>query len=760
MALNLKKSKIGRKILLFVAVCGVLGATGFFQPVSLLLYAMQTKAATKPVSGDIVVVGIDSPSINEIGRWPWPRDKQAELIKKIDSYGPSSIYVDIGYQGRTTPAADNALRTALKTTTAPTKVAVLATEQDDGAVRSIFSHAAAVGSNESLTAYFPYFFGYVWELPTSIETQNGKLQSIASSIAKRKGSKPTTFRVDYGYDPNSIPVYSAKDVIGGSIDQNKLKGKIVIFGVTDVTQNDIHSMPGWAERAGVLFHVMGAETLRDGMPTEWGWLFFFSFAATICAFHLTLLGLKYSQHMTWTGTIGILGASTWLTTLHIGNEPLPAFALLGSVGFYVARQKAALIRSQRHVSTGFANMTGYMVDEVVSNALFIGATLYRAETRFGYELPDDGSKIMKEVGRRLSTVIDERQLTHNENQQFIWEMPSIATNKLAEHLEGLRQLFAEPLTIDGRKIDVDISFGVDRNTNDNIKSRMESALEASVEASKSQSAFKIATTADFDAYLRSHFGSEFETAIVNGDIELMLEAHKNLANDLVDSAGASLRWTHPAHGQIATTDLFKFARESGNLLQLSEFLCEQAIAVAGRLAKQRPGFSVSFKLSMDMILKSKFRDNMLAIVEKAQCRPNDIIFDIIDVHNYRYSEPAQSAFRVLQKYGFRVGIGDFGKTDSDIELLKIFRPNEIFLIKSFSTELLGSTSNQIFADGALRIARASNVMTTADGIDDRDVLSALRRRGCDRGKGKIIAMPLSINDFVSINMHQGDKKVG
>jgi diguanylate cyclase len=760
MALNLNKAKIGQKILLFAAICGVLGALGVFRPVSLLLYTLQTKAATKPVSGDIVVVGIDSPSIREIGRWPWPRDKQAELIKKIDSYGPNSIYIDIGYQGTTTPAADSSLRNALETTRAPTKVAVLATERDDGTVNSIFSHPAAVGSSDRTTVYFPYRFGYVWKLPTTIKTENGSLQSMAGSIAKFNGAKMPTFRLDYGYNPSTIPVLSAKDIIEGTIDQNKLKGKSVVLGVTDVTQNDIHSMPGWGQRAGVLFHVVGAETLKDGLPKEWGWLLLFSFAAMISAFHLASIGLKYSQRMTWTGVIGILGASTWLTTLHIGNDPVPALALLGSVGFYVARQKAALIRSRRNAQTGFSDMTGYMVEEVVSNAMVIGATLYRAETRLGYELPDDDKKIMKEAAHRLSTVIDEQQLTHNEHRQFFWEMPSIATSKLAEHLEGLRLLFAEPLTIDGRKIDVDISFGVDRNTNVSIKSRMESALEASVEASKSQSIFKIATTSSFAAHLKTQFDPEFETAIANGDIELMLEAQKDLTNECVESAGASLKWTHPAHGQIATTDMFKFARESGNLHKLSEFLCEQAIAAAGHLSKQREGFTVSIKISMDVILKSGFGSKMLAIAEQAQCHPSCIIFDVIDIHNHKYSEPAKKAFRDLKKHGFRVGIGDFGVNVDDIDLLRIFRPDEIFLAKGFSAELLGSTSNQIFADGALRIARASNVKTTADGIDDRDVLSALRQRGCDRGNGKIIATPLNLQDFIDFYMYQIDKKVG
>jgi EAL domain-containing protein (putative c-di-GMP-specific phosphodiesterase class I)/CHASE2 domain-containing sensor protein len=760
MALNLNKAKIGRKILLFVALFGVLGAVGFFQPVSLLLYTVQTKAAVKPVSGDIVVVGIDSNSINSIGRWPWPRDKQAELLRNIDGYDPNSVYIDIVYQGRTTHAADSALRNTLQTMSAPTTIITQGIQNHDGSVGLISSHVAAVGNTQSATAYLPYLFGFIWDLPTSIVTENGQLQSLAGSMAKRDGPPLSKFRINYGYDPNSIPVFSAKDIMDRSIDPSKLEGKTVILGVTDVTQNDIHSMPGWGEWAGVLFHVMGAETLKAGMPKEWGWLPFFGLAVVICSLFLSRRSLQFSQPINWSVAFGILSVSTWLTTLHIGNDPVPALALLGTVGFYIARQKAALVRTKRHSETGISDMTGYMVEEVVSNALFVGATVSRAETRLGYVRPQDELTIAKEVGRRLSTVIDEQQLTHNDKTQFLWEMPNIPTSKLAEHLEGLRQLFADPLVIDGRKIDVDINFGVDRNSNNNIRSRMENALAASVAASQSKSTFKIATTNDFRSHLKSQFAAELATSIANGDIELMFEAQKNLANNLVETAEASIRWTHPAHGQIATSELFTLARDSGNLQKLSDYLCEQTMIAAGNFAKQFPDFALSVKISMDIVLMPNFGAKMLGTAEKNACKPANIIFNVIGVHDFKYNELARKAFRDLQRHGFGVGVGDFGMTHADLDLLEIFKPSEVFLAKSFSAELLGSTSNQMFAASALRIARASNIITTADGIDDRDVLLALSRSGCDRGKGKIISMPLNFNDFILAHLPQKAKKVG
>ena len=148
-------------------------------------------------------------------------------------------------------------------------------------------------------------------------------------------------------------------------------------------------MPGWGDQPGVIFHALAAETLKSGIPVSWGWFYFFAFAIIIAAIHLTRRGLQYSKYISWAAALAILSASSWLATRNIANDPMPALALIASVGILVSRQKAALMRSQRNAATGFFNMTGYLVEEVVSNALFIGATLMRAETRLGYVRQED-----------------------------------------------------------------------------------------------------------------------------------------------------------------------------------------------------------------------------------------------------------------------------------------------------------------------------------------------------------------------------------
>lgn len=60
----------------------------------------------RPVSGDVVIIDIDEPSLKTYGQWPWPRDRFARLINRISRGRPRIIGLDIVFAERdqTTPA--------------------------------------------------------------------------------------------------------------------------------------------------------------------------------------------------------------------------------------------------------------------------------------------------------------------------------------------------------------------------------------------------------------------------------------------------------------------------------------------------------------------------------------------------------------------------------------------------------------------------------------------------------------------------------
>lgn len=66
-----------------------------------------------PVSEDIVIVAVDEKSIRAIGRWPWRREIQADLITRIAAAGPKVIGLDIMYTEPENAEADQKLARAI-----------------------------------------------------------------------------------------------------------------------------------------------------------------------------------------------------------------------------------------------------------------------------------------------------------------------------------------------------------------------------------------------------------------------------------------------------------------------------------------------------------------------------------------------------------------------------------------------------------------------------------------------------------------------
>jgi diguanylate cyclase len=747
MALNLNRPKIARNLLLMIAIFAALGAIEFFKPATLAINTLQTKVRTKPVSGDIVVVGIDASSIDAIGRWPWPRSVQADLYKQLDSYNPKAIYLDIDYKGKTNAADDEKLRKTLADLKTPTKIHALASSFNLKQIDKEFADKSIIGTTPLVSAVTSSLFGYIWSQPAAVVFPRGTLMGATTSIAGLKQNLDKDYRIDYNFDPDTVPHISAKDVINGTVTQNKIKGKTVIVGITDALQNDVHSMPGWGRRPGVFFIVLGAETLKQGFPRDLGWWILFPLAMAIAAAHMFAAGLRHSKFISWTAAIICISVSTGLTMLHLTNDLLPSIGLIAAVAIYAGRVKKSLLQTQRHNNTGLLDMSSFNVEEALSARFLIGASIKSTAPMWTMHSQEEIDEIMRQVGHRLSAIIDEQALTHDQ-QHFLWEMPVVTTDELASHLSALQHLFIEPVTVRSEKISVDICFGVDRDTTKNLKLRKENALRASQEAQEARSTFKIATTASFDEHLEDHFDFEFTNAVANNAISFLLQPHKSLKSNHILSAELFASWTHPAYGQISNDRLMDLARNSESLYSLILAICEKAAETSSLIDGNRNALAISVKIPVETITDANFSHDIMEIMQRVQCRPNSIMLEIMDLQQKQNSQLVLNSIRHLRECGFKIGIGNFGSSNNDLSMLKSIKPDEIFLPKSLTAQLVGNARNQTFVLAVLRIAGSSDIVITADDLDNHQVLDQLKSYNCNKASGKLLAKTINIHDFI------------
>ncbi|MEM7563425.1 MAG: serine/threonine-protein kinase [Pseudomonadota bacterium] len=77
--------------LLITIVVVVLSGSGPFQSLERTFYDWGVRSTDRFPSDKVAVIAIDDESINNIGRWPWPRDLHAELINRLSEGGAKVI---------------------------------------------------------------------------------------------------------------------------------------------------------------------------------------------------------------------------------------------------------------------------------------------------------------------------------------------------------------------------------------------------------------------------------------------------------------------------------------------------------------------------------------------------------------------------------------------------------------------------------------------------------------------------------------------
>lgn len=342
----------------------------------------------RAVDPRIVVVVIDEPSIQEVGRWPWPRKIHGQLLERLYAAGASVVAIDSLFTepDLVDPASDQALVEA--SLRAPIMVSAFFFKGDirdrvfgvdpafpvlglhetsyigfvnnepdaDGICRRIslyaiyneavypsFAVAAlALSQQKSIEELLP-------ELPIVL-SQNPELAENSLMINYAKAS---------AQGDEAYPTYSYKEVLSGKIDSSRFKDKIVFVGATAAALSDIKATPYAAEMPGVMIHanvvdnLLAKNFMRD-VPSYWN------------ALAIVVVGLLFAiilpRLSTWSKLVfflfmvfGGIGVSQWL----FNNRQLilvwvaPMVVSFGSYGGVLFYQVVIEEREKRKIKGSF-----------------------------------------------------------------------------------------------------------------------------------------------------------------------------------------------------------------------------------------------------------------------------------------------------------------------------------------------------------------------------------------------------------------------
>ncbi len=744
-----------RILLIWTLVSGLLfGLAEFGDPLDDIFRIGRNKMREHNASGQVVVVGIDNLSQQDVGNWPWGARDYAAVINHLGDAGAKRIFFDFPINGLARDPGAPLLVEALKQNSG--KVYMAADFSDDPATgkrtmllppEQMRQHVRLINTNVWINGY-----NIVWNGRFANRVGDLVVPSIASEMSGIRGAVGEEYPIDYSVRLASLPYLSAGEIVRDDASIKQVNGRDVIIGTNATGVGNRYSVPGQSPSASVFVSALAAETLLAGKPSAYSWLIPF-----LVALAVTALMLRVSRRSLVMGMIILLpicsiGLPLLLESYGKFTQIMPATMLmLGSMGHLAWKLHRQRFDERGMVNevSGQPNLNALRAQGTESQDGLIAARIHNyAEAATA--LPAAAEKeLVDQIIMRLSLGNGGCKVYQGDEGIFMWQVPATTINNVGDQLAGLSAIFRSPANISGRLIDLGIAFGVDADPGRSIQSRMSSALLACQEAQNAGEHWRVYDPTKLEATeWRVTMLGELDAAIDNGEVWVAFQPKLDLLSGEICGAEALVRWTHPEKGPINPEEFITAAERHDRIEKLTEHVLNRAVQVAAILNRDGRKFDMAVNLSPRLIGHANLKPMVIQTLRRHGLSAERLILEITETAAMSSAEAAMQELRDLRSIGLQLSIDDYGTGFSTLDYLKRCPATELKIDRSFVRMLVSSRSDRIMVNSTIELAHSLGEEVVAEGVEDNETLQLLGQMGCDKAQGYLIGRPMPYEALV------------
>jgi diguanylate cyclase len=736
-----------RKVLLWATMLALFcGITDIGQPVDLALQVMRNEIRKQPVSGDIIIVGVDDKTIERLGGYPISNRAQAKVLNTLSAMGAKSVHYDTYLRKTADAAGDQAMADALRAAKMPVTLPVgVAVNPQTGKREEVASAPLFRGlAPEVSITTRQNMFGFITRLPLNFAIKNSLRPTMAAYIAEKQAGETDNFRLDYSYDLGSIRPLSFIDLVDGSIDPRTVAGKTMIIAPTAPVIGDIVRYVGGDRVPGAYIHLIGAELLRIGTPVYLGFLPFLiiSFGVGFFALRGRLVAHKVGVSLLCFPLLFALGVG--FESMLFSVELLPAFILLGYAMIGGAWIEFGRRRSNTNAVSGLSNLAALRDDYQTRDAILVTALVRNYDQISAVVTAEEEPLLVAQIAKRLAVGSVGAKIYQADSGSFAWVIEGHAEHTITDQLSALHAMFLQPVAIGQRKIDLHVTFGLDDDRSRTFLNRFSSARLAAEKAAQSGQRWQYydAENVSKSEWQLSLLG-QLDLAIENGEIWVAYQPQLDLSTNQICAAEALVRWTHPTKGNIRPDEFILAAEENNRIGKLTRFVLDKSLAAVAEIsAKHRQAFRIGVNMSARIFDQIEIVAEVKQMLSRHQVSPSSLILELTETAALRDNGSALKILGDLRAMGVGISLDDYGTGFSTLSYLRDVPANELKIDRQFVSAVAAGGSDRLLVASTIALAHSLGMSVVAEGVEQEDTLKTLREMGCDLVQGYLIGEPL------------------
>jgi diguanylate cyclase (GGDEF)-like protein/PAS domain S-box-containing protein len=317
-----------------------------------------------------------------------------------------------------------------------------------------------------------------------------------------------------------------------------------------------------------------------------------------------------------------------------------------------------------------------------------------------------------------------------------------------------RQVMGDPFLLDGNEVFLTASVGLATSTTgredaDTLLRHADSAMFRAKELGRDRLVV-------YDEGLRTRaldrlaLDRDLRLALERDQLVLHFQPEVSCATGAIVGAEALVRWEHPERGLISPDGFIGVAEETGVIVPIGHWVLDEAVRQARAWTEAYPeheSFSVSVNLSARQLINRSLVDTVAFVLTRYDWPPSHLTLELTESILIEDRDATLYVLNRLRMLGVRLAIDDFGTGFASLDYLHRLHVDMVKIDRSFVTPIDEDGRNSPVATAMVHMAKAFDLVVTAEGVEDERQFQGVRAIGCDTVQGYLFSRPVPAEEF-------------
>ncbi|WP_250626354.1 putative bifunctional diguanylate cyclase/phosphodiesterase [Pinirhizobacter soli] len=364
-----------------------------------------------------------------------------------------------------------------------------------------------------------------------------------------------------------------------------------------------------------------------------------------------------------------------------------------------------------------------------------------------------GDKVLIDFAGRMAALLREGViLARTGGDAFAIAMPKIdSLDEPAGLAHRIVVAMSQAFSISDTAVNVGVSIGIAIAPNDGVTSttliqRAEHALYRAKTEDRSSIRF---FESEMDAHIERRILMEgrLRKAVERDSIVPHYQPLVSLDDNRIVGFEALARWNDDMLGDVPPDIFIPLSEEIG----LIGILGDQVFRRACADTRDWPGdLFMAFNVSAVQLRDPELAPRILAVLEEYAFSPPRLEIEITESALVDHVDDARFAMEHLRGHGVHIVIDDFGTGYATLAQLLSFPLDKIKIDRRFVTNVVNDHDSLVVVRAIVGLANGFGLTSTAEGIEDAEQLSCLKRNGCAQGQGYWFGQAVPAADIAAL----------